>query len=84
MGSSFLSANRKLSSMSARMSSKGEDEEDDYTVPDEKDWRGEIAQLKTRTGEFNIQNYVSVLNEHDKKLFEKIVNKVPVDKRVYI
>lgn len=38
-----------------------ENEDDDYTVPEEKDWKSEVKFLKKKIGDFNIANYVNIL-----------------------
>ena len=58
--------------------------EDDFSVPDERNWKKEIKEIKKRTGDFNITNYVNILSDYEKHVFNKIIKKVPEDKRVYI
>lgn len=67
---SFLSAN--------------ESQDDDATIPDERDWKLEINKIKSRTGDFNITNYVHILNDYDKRVFNNIIKKIPEERRVYI
>ena len=61
-----------------------ENEEDDYSVPEEKDWKGEIKVLKKKTGDFNINNYSHVLSPEEKVLYQKVVAKIPEANRVYM
>lgn len=63
---------------------RSESEDEDFTVPDERDWKKEIRDIKKRTGDFNITNYIHVLNDYEKKNYENIIKKIPEDKRVYI
>ena len=60
------------------------DDDDDITIPDERDWRKEIQEIKKRTGDFNINNYIHVLTEYERIKYKKIIKKIPEDKRVYI
>ena len=68
--------------MSRSLSEFSEDEL--MTIPDEKDYKDEIAQIKKRTGEFNITHYTFILSKEEKDVFDKIMAKVPADRRVYI
>ena len=72
--------NRKSSTTSLNRS----DSEDDFTVPDERDYKQQIKEIKKRTGDFNIKNYIHILSEFDRKNYENIIKKIPEDKRVYI
>lgn len=54
------------------------------TIPDERDLKKEIQEIKKRTGDFNINNYVHILTDYEKLRYNKIIKKVPEDKRVYI
>jgi hypothetical protein len=42
-----------------------ESDDDEITVPDERDWRIDVANLKKKVGDFNINNYIHVLSEED-------------------
>lgn len=53
-------------------------------IPDERDWKKELQEMKKRTGDFNVTNYVHILTEQEKVTFGKIINKIPESKRVYI
>ena len=60
------------------------DEDEDSTVPDERDWKKDIQNLRKVAGEFNITNYVHILTEQEKKTYDKVIRKVPEANRVYI
>lgn len=59
-------------------------EDEDFNVPEERDWKREIQVLKQRTGDFNINNYVHILSEEEKTNYQKIIRKIDPKKRVYI
>lgn len=59
-------------------------DEDSMTIPDEKDWKHEIDVLQNKTGYFNINNYTHILSEEERKAYDKIISKIPIDRRVYI
>lgn len=40
--------------------------------------------MKKRTGDFNICNYAYVLNDEERKIYDRIITKIPPDRRVYI
>lgn len=61
-----------------------ENEDDDYSVPEEKDWRNEVKVLKKRTGDFNIANYIHILKPDEQIKFQKVLAKVPEPNRVYM
>ena len=42
-----------------------ESEDEDQTIPEERDWKQEIKVLKKKTGEFNINNYAHVLKPEE-------------------
>lgn len=71
-------------SSSVSFLSATESQDDDSTIPDERDWKLEINKIKSRTGDFNITNYVHILNDFDKRVFNNIIKKIPEDRRVYI
>lgn len=64
--------------------SASESQDDDATIPDERDWKLEINKIKSRTGDFNITHYVHILNDYDKRVFNNIIKKIPEERRVYI
>ena len=43
------------------------------SVPDERDWKRDIAFLKSKVGDFNINNYTHILSEEERLIYEKIV-----------
>lgn len=59
-------------------------EDEDFSVPEERDWKRDIQTLKKRTGDFNINNYFHVLSEEERATYERIIQKVPQDNRVYM
>lgn len=69
---------------SRRQSFAQSDVSDDDSIPDEKDWKHEIDVLQQKTGYFNVNNYTHILSEEEKKSYDKIIQKIPVDRRVYI
>lgn len=60
------------------------EKEEEDTIPDERDWKKELEDIKKKTGDFNITNYIHVLSDYEKLTFERIIKKIPEDKRVYI
>lgn len=61
------------------------DESEDMTIPDERNWKKDVENLKKDVGDFNITNYVKkVLNEEEQARFNKIMAKIPQPNRVYI
>ena len=68
----LISRKQRSNKFSSSMSSSvfmTENEEDDYSVPEEKDWKSEIKQLKKKTGDFNINNYSHVLSPEEKVIY---------------
>lgn len=55
-----------------------DDDDEDFSVPMEKDWKQDIVHLKSKTGEFNINNYVHILTEDEKETYKKVIAKIPV------
>jgi hypothetical protein len=55
-------------------------------IPDERrDWRNEVANLRKRVGDFNINNYVTkVLTEQEQKDYARLKQIVPADTQVYM
>ena len=74
----------KKSASTSSYSSLFTDNEDDFNVPDEKDWRKEVEPLKHKVGDFNLNYYLHVLSQEEKKLYDKIIVKIPTINRVYI
>ena len=77
MRTSNLSNNYSASMMS-------ESDDDDFSVPEERDWKGEIKTLNKKTGDFNIKNYIHILSEEEKTNYLKIIDKIPEANRVYM
>jgi hypothetical protein len=71
-----------LSSMQSESVFDSDDE--DFSVPMERDWKLDVHNLKMRTGEFNINNYVHILSEEEKESYKKVIAKIPPENRVYI
>ncbi|CDW81936.1 duf1765 domain containing protein [Stylonychia lemnae] len=61
-----------------------ESEDEDFSVPEERDWKKDVEQLKRRTGDFNIKNYIHVLTEEEQANYNKIIQKIPETNRIYI
>ena len=59
-------------------------DDEDFNVPEERDWRREIQVIKKRTGDFNVNNYTHILTEEERTAFQKIIRKIEPDQRVYI
>ena len=58
---------------------------DDASIPDERDWRKELASMKQMVGEFNINNYVKkVLDKEEQISYNRICAKMPEFCRVYM
>ena len=75
---------RSTSSRSLLAIKESKDEDDLCYIPDERDWKKEIQEIKKRTGDFNINNYLHILSDFERIKFNRIVKKIPEDKRVYI
>ena len=44
-----------------------------------------IQDIKKRTaGDFNINHYIHILSENERIIYEKIIKKIPEERRVYI
>jgi hypothetical protein len=41
-------------------------------------------EMKKRTGDFNINNYVHILTDEEKITYERVIKKIPENRRVYI
>jgi len=82
----ILSKSQSKSSMYSQPSAAyiTDSEDEDFSVPEERDWRKDIQQLKKRTGDFNINNYFFICSEEEKNTYHKIIAKIPSDNRVYI
>jgi hypothetical protein len=48
-------------------------EDDLISIPDERDWKGEIDSIKKRTGDFNINNYTHILSEEERRTYNRII-----------
>jgi len=53
-------------------------------VPEERDYSKDLNDLRTKTGDFNIKNYIHILTEEERKTYTKIIEKIPEANRVYI
>ena len=66
-------------------SSHTDDNNNFDTIPDERDWKRDVATLKSRVGDFNITNYVKkVLTEDEQAQFNAIIKKFPLTNQVYM
>ena len=55
------------------------------SIPDERDWKREVQNLREHTLEFNIDRYLKiVLTKTEQETFKRIAGKIPKENQVYM
>lgn len=74
---------RKNSSLSATYLNDSDDSIL-MSIPDERDWKKDLHELRLQVADFNLVNYSYVLSEGERFIFDKVIKKIPEQCRVYM